>query len=86
MRSFNEQKYWGMLDDDFQVHVDAFWYGFKKLMVNVNGLFEVDLRAFGNYYDKMRAAAKGKAKTLGMQMDPYQAERFCKEVGERSRG
>lgn len=86
MRSFNEQKYWGMLDDDFQVHVDAFWYGFKKLMVNVNGLFEVDLRAFGNYCDKVRAAAKAKAKVLGMQMDPYQAERFCKEVAERSRG
>lgn len=86
MRSFNEQKYWGMLDDDFQVHVDAFWYGFKKLMVNVNGLFEVDLRAFGNYYDKVRAAAKAKAKALGMQMDSYQAERFCKEVAERSRG
>lgn len=86
MRSFNKKKYWGMLDDDFQDHVEAFWYGFKKLMVNVNGLFEVDTRAFGNYCNKVSGAARSKARMLGMRMDAYQAEQFREEIAKRSRG
>ena len=43
MRAFNKQRYWGMLDDDFSPHVNAFWYGFKKLMQNTNSLFKVDM-------------------------------------------
>ena len=86
MRQFNKQKYWGLLDDDFQQHVEAFWYGFKKLMVNVNGLFEFDSRSFGKYCADVSKAAQKKAHALGMQMDDYQASNFCKQIKERSRG
>lgn len=82
MRLFNKKKYWGMLDDDFQEHVEAFWYGFKKLMVNVNGLFEIDSRAFDLYCGSVREAAMAKAQTAGMLMDAYQAGRFCEEVSQ----
>lgn len=85
MRSFNKRRYWGVLDDDFRDHVEAFWYGFKKLMVNVNGLFEVDARAFGSYCNKVCDVAKSRARMLGMKMDAYQAEQFCEEVAMRSK-
>ena len=80
MREFNKQEYWGLLDDDFSRHVDAFWYGFKKLMENVNGLFELDSRAFGAYCDQVSRAAQNAAGELGERMDDSQLKAFRKEV------
>ena len=31
MKEQNSQKYFGMLDEDFVPHVDAFWYGLQML-------------------------------------------------------
>lgn len=83
MRDFNKQKYWGMLDDDFQQHVDAFWYGFKKLMEGVNGLFKLDTRPFGAYCDQLSADVAKRAAELGRRMDARQVSAFCEEVERR---
>lgn len=85
MREFNKQEYRGLLDDDFSRHVDAFWYGFKKLMENVNGLFELDSRAFGAYCDQVSRAAQDAAGELGERMDDSQLEAFRKEVKTRAK-
>mgnify|MGYP004673245835 CR=1 FL=1 len=53
-------------------------------MVNVNGLFEIDSRAFDLYCGSVREAAMAKVQTIGMQMDAYQAGRFCEEVDRRA--
>lgn len=80
MRAFNRQRYWGMLDDDFSQHVSAFWYGFKKLMENVNALFEVDMRSFDVYCDVLCAQAKSAADVLACQMDHAQVSAFCDKI------
>lgn len=85
MREFNERKYWGLLDDDFSQHVDAFWYGFKKLMESVNGLFELDLRAFGGYCNQISRTVQSSAGDLGERMDDSQLSAFCKEINDRAR-
>ena len=85
MQAFDKQKYWGLLDDDFQQFVDAFWYGFKKLMVNVNSLFEIDSRAFGKYCGQVSKVAQNKAAALGAQMDGYQVSQFCEEISNRAK-
>lgn len=84
MRAFNKQKYWGLLDDDFQEHVEAFWYGFKKLMENVNGLFEVDSRAFNTYCAQVSAQVKDRAADLAARMDGVQAQAFAQEISARA--
>lgn len=84
MRAFNKRKYWGLLDDDFQEHVEAFWYGFKKLMENVNGLFEVDSRAFNAYCARVSAQVKDRAADLAVRMDGVQAQAFAQEIGARA--
>ena len=84
MRVFNKQRYWGLLDDDFQEHVEAFWYGFKKLMENVNGLFEVDTRAFSKYCSRMSSQVKEGAADLAARMDDVQETAFIKEVSARA--
>lgn len=80
MRTFNKKKYWGMLDDDFKEHVEAFWYGFGKLMANVNALFEVDGGVFDAYCTQLSDAAQGSAAELAARMDAHQASQFCKAV------
>lgn len=83
MRTFNKQRYWGMLDDDFSQHVNAFWYGFKKLMQNTNTLFKVDLQAFNAYLDAVRDQAKSAAASFCSHMDHSQVSEFCNEIKKR---
>lgn len=49
MKGFNKQKYLDFFDDDITQHIDAFWYGFAKLMQNVNGLYHLDMSGFNEY-------------------------------------
>ena len=84
MRAFNKQRYWGMLDDDFSQHVNAFWYGFKKLMQNTNTLFKVELRAFNAYLDAVRDQAKSAAASFCSHMDHSQVSEFCNEIKKRN--
>lgn len=85
LRECNERKYWGLLDEDFVQHVDAFWYGFKKLMENVNGLFELDSRAFDKYCSQISQAVQNSAGKLGECMDVSQMIAFCKEIDDRAK-
>ena len=85
MRTFNKQRYWGMLDDDFSQHVNAFWYDFKKLMQNTNTLFKVDLQAFNAYLDAVRDQAKSAAASFCSRMDHSQVSEFCNEIKKREK-
>ncbi len=86
MREFNKSRYTGMLDDEFDEHVDAFWYGFKKLMENVNGLYRMNASAFNQYCNEVAEAAKQAAQDMGASsMDAHQVEEFCKEVDKRAK-
>lgn len=80
MKEFNKQRYWGLLDDDFQRHVDAFWYGFKKLMEHVNGLFKLDVEPFDLYCSALAEQAQERAASLGARMNGEQLDAFCKDV------
>lgn len=80
MAEFNKQPYDGFLDDDFQQHVDAFWYGFRKLMEGVNGLFEVDLSEFNGYCSDLVAEVTGKVRALAAPMDQRQATKFSNDI------
>jgi len=84
MRTFNKQRYWGMFDDDFSQHVNAFWYGFKKLMQNTNSLFKVDMQAFNTYLDAVRDQAKSAA-SFCSRMDHSQVSEFCNEIKKREK-
>ena len=67
--------------DDFDAHVEAFWYGFKKLMEGVNGLYRLNPAAFNQYCNDLADGAKQAALDMGASsMDAHQVEEFCKEV------
>lgn len=83
MREFNRHRYWGMLDDDFQRHIDAFWYGFKKLMENVNNLFDIDAHEFDKYCTDLSKTVQSKAAALAENMTSTQAEAFEREIVRR---
>lgn len=82
MREFNAIPYYGMLDDSFTVHVEAFWYGFRKLMEFTNGLVEVDAHEFREYLNQARELLKNQAANLGARMDSQQLETWCDDVSE----
>ena len=83
MGEFNKRRYWGMLDDDFDGHIEAFWYGFKKLMENVNGLYRLNPSAFNEYCNELAEDAKQATLDVGAaSMDAHQVNEFCKAIGE----
>lgn len=82
MRAFNRERYWGVLDDDYQKHVDHFWYGFKKLMESTDALTKVDLRGLEGYFDRTAIDLQKQAIALGGRMDEHQIEEFCENVRE----
>lgn len=85
MREFNKRKYFGMLDDEFDGHIEAFWYGFKKLMESVNGLYRMNPAAFNEYCNDIAESAKQATLELGAaSMDSHQVDEFCDEVDSRS--
>ena len=43
LRMQNSQKYYGLLDEDFVPHVDAFWYGLEKLCEFIDRHIDVDI-------------------------------------------
>lgn len=77
MREFNERKYFGMLDDDFKRHVDAFWYGYGKLMEFANGMFEVDLGEYVGYCKTLVDAVATRCGDLAMRMGNGQLKAYC---------
>lgn len=80
MRIFNQRDYFGLLDDDFQQHVEAFWYGFKSLMAGVNGLYEVDIDALAGYCSRIRLQIVRSAADLAVRMDVNQVDALVAAV------
>ncbi len=71
------------LDDDFDGHIEAFWYGFKKLMENVNGLYRMNPSAFNQYCNDLAEDAKQATLEAGAaSMDAHQVDEFCKAIEE----
>ena len=80
MREFNQLEYWGYLDDEFESHIVAFWYGFKKLMVFANGRCSIDAREFEAQLANLRARLGASARVLGQRMDQRQVEEYYEAV------
>lgn len=82
MREFNSRRYDGVFDDDFAIHVEAFWYGFAKLLEFVNGLYALDAQPFEEWRSKVDAAVIERAYALGRQMNADQLTQWLAKLGE----
>lgn len=82
MRGFNARRYFGLLDDGFKQHVDAFWYGFGKLMEFANGMLDVDLDGYRRYCARLSDAAAVRCGDLAVMMNSAQLVAYCDELGK----
>ena len=85
MREFNRKHYFGMLDDDFKQHVDAFWYGFSKLMDFVNGMIEVDVRPFQRYCSRITDELVARCRSVSVLMNDEQLSDYCEQLRKLSK-
>ena len=79
MREFNVREYWGMLDDDFPQHVDAFWYGFDHYMRELSDICRVDMRSFKRYCTDVDGRVRNACWELALRMDDVQAREFARK-------
>ena len=82
MREFNGRRYDGVLDEDPARHVNAFWYGLKKLSQYCEAAVRVDERAWDCFIDKVQFAYDEPVGRLAMQMDNKQVAAFVAAVNE----
>lgn len=82
MEEFNRRRYFGLLDDDISEHVNAFWFGFKKLMEFINDLCTVDMSNYASYERKMIADVNLRARDLGARMTKGQLGGWSRDVQE----
>ena len=82
MREFNGRRYDGVLDEDPARHVNAFWYGLKKLSQYCEAAVHVDERAWDCFIDKVQFAYDEPVGRLAMQMDDKQMSAFVAAVDE----
>lgn len=80
MREFNGRRYDGVLDEDPVRHVNAFWYGLKKLSQYCEAAVRVDERAWDCFIDKVQFAYDEPAGRLATQMDDKQVAAFVAAV------
>lgn len=80
MREFNGHRYDGVLDEDPARHVNAFWYGLKKLSQYCEAAVRVDERAWDCFIDKVQFAYDDPVGRLAAQMDEKQAAAFVSAV------
>lgn len=80
MREFNGRRYDGVLDEDPARHVNAFWYGLKKLSQYCEAAVRVDERAWGCFIDKVQFAYDEPVGRLAKQMDDKQVAAFVAAV------
>lgn len=80
MREFNGRRYDGVLDEDPVRHVNAFWYGLKKLSQYCEAAVRVDERAWDCFIDKVQFAYDEPVGRLAMQMDDKQVAAFVAAV------
>lgn len=86
MREFNGRRYDGVLDEDPARHVNAFWYGLKKLSQYCEAAVRVDERAWDCFIDKVQFAYDEPVGRLAAQMDDNQVAAFVAAVDELSAG
>ena len=82
MREFNGRRYDGVLDEDPARHVNAFWYGLKKLSQYCEAAVCVDERAWDCFIDKVQFAYDEPVARLAVQMDDKQVAAFVAAVDE----
>lgn len=80
MREFNGRRYDGVLDEDPTHHVNAFWYGLKKLSQYCEAAVRVDERAWDCFIDKVQFAYDEPVGRLATQMDDKQVAAFVAAV------
>ena len=80
MHEFNGRRYDGVLDEDPARHVDAFWYGLKKLSQYCEAAVRVDERAWDCFIDKVQFVYDDPVGRLAAQMDEKQAAAFVAAV------
>lgn len=84
MREFNGRRYDGVLDEDPTRHVNAFWYGLKKLSQYCEVAVRVDERAWDCFIDKVQFAYDEPVGRLAVQMDDKQIAAFVAAVDKLS--
>ncbi len=82
MQEFNGRRYDGVLDEDPVRHVNAFWYGLKKLSQYCEAAVRVDERAWDCFIDKVQFAYDEPVGRLATQMDDKQVAAFVTTVDE----
>lgn len=80
MREFNGRRYDGVLDEDSARHVNAFWYGLKKLSQYCEAAVRVNERAWDCFIDKVQFAYDDPVGRLAAQMDEKQVAAFVAAV------
>lgn len=80
MCEFNGRRYDGVLDEDPVRHVNAFWYGLKKLSQYCEAAVRVDERAWDCFIDKVQFAYDEPVGRLATQMDDKQVAAFVAAV------
>lgn len=80
MREFNRRRYDGVLDVDPARHVNAFWYGLKKLSQYCEAAVRVNERAWDCFIDKVQFAYDEPVGRLATQMDDKQVAAFVAAV------
>lgn len=80
IRKFNGRRYDGVLDEDSARHVNAFWYGLKKLSQYCEAAVRVDERAWDCFIDKVQFAYDEPVGRLATQMDDKQVAAFVAAV------
>lgn len=80
MQEFNGRRYDGVLDVDPARHVNAFWYGLKKLSQYCEAAVRVDERAWDCFIDKVQYAYDEPVGRLATQMDDKQVAAFVAAV------
>ncbi|EJW98996.1 hypothetical protein EVA_12896, partial [gut metagenome] len=69
----------GMLDDDYDKHIDAFWYGFAHYMRELSDRCRLDLRSFRCYCKDIDGRLRNACWELALRMDDVQAKDFAKK-------
>lgn len=82
MQEFNGRRYDGVLDEDPARHVNAFWYGLKKLSQYCEAAVRVDERAWDCFIDKVQFAYDEPVGRLATRMDDKQVAAFVAAVDE----
>lgn len=80
MRQYNDLPYLGMPDEDFLPQVAAFWYGYRKLMEFVNGLWDADLSGYRVYMEEVCDYSMSQARALGARLSPGQLYQWIGDV------